>query len=306
MNKLRNDTSNLYSLNPKKTIENNINRKKEILDRDPQFFGDVPIPSWIELSLIDVCNRVCSFCPKSDFDIAPNTYQKMNLTLINKLCDDLKKINYQGAFSICGYGEPLLHKNLIEIVDKLGEIGGVEIVTNGDPLKIDLLKKIFYSKTSKLIISMYDGEHQIDYFEKMIADAEIDKDFVVLRNRWHDADDDFGVKLTNRVGNVKIGNQPEIKIARGCYYTSYQTLIDWNGNMYLCPQDWDRRLPVGNIMLHEFFEVWNGVILNKYRKKHLSNLRDIAPCNKCNTDGKVHGDKHAKVWHNKLKIFNKL
>ena len=92
MNKLKNHSSNLYSLNPKKTIQNNILRKKKILDRDPQFFKDVPIPSWIELSLIDACNRVCSFCPKSDFDVAPNTYQKMNLTLINKLCTDLKKL----------------------------------------------------------------------------------------------------------------------------------------------------------------------------------------------------------------------
>ena len=95
-------------------------------------------------------------------------------------------------------------------------------------------------------------------------------------------------------------------MSRGCYYTSYQTLIDWNGNMYLCPQDWDRRLPVGNIMLKEFFDIWNGGVLNKYRRKHLSDLRDISPCNKCNADGKIHGKKHAKVWHNKLKIFNKL
>ena len=113
------------------------------MDRDPQFFQDVPIPSWIELSLIDACNRSCSFCPKSDFDIALNTYQKMNSTLITKLCTDLKKINYQGAFSICGYGEPLLHKDIIEIVNTLGELGGVEIVTNGDPLNINLLKKFF-------------------------------------------------------------------------------------------------------------------------------------------------------------------
>ena len=41
------------------------------------------------------------FCPKSDFDIAPNTYQKMNLKFINKLYEDLKEIGFQGAFSIC-------------------------------------------------------------------------------------------------------------------------------------------------------------------------------------------------------------
>ena len=166
-NKLINHRSNLYSLDPKKTIQNNINRKKPILDRDPQFYKNVPLPSWIELSLIDVCNRICSFCPKSDFDVAPNTYQKMNLKFINKLYEDLKAIGFQGAFSICGYGEPLLHKDLVQFVNIIGDLGGVEIVTNGDPLKPSLLKKIFESKATKLIVSMYDGEHQIDYFETL-------------------------------------------------------------------------------------------------------------------------------------------
>ena len=45
----------------------------------------MPIPSWIELSIIDVCNRSCSFCPKSDPKIAPDTYQKMQMNLNNFL-----------------------------------------------------------------------------------------------------------------------------------------------------------------------------------------------------------------------------
>ena len=115
----------------------------KIFEADPQFYKNVPLPSWIELSLIDVCNRICSFCPKSDFDIAPNTYQKMNLKFINKLYEELKEIGFQGAFSICGYGEPLLHKDLVQFVNIIGELGGVEIVTNGDPLKPLLLNHCY-------------------------------------------------------------------------------------------------------------------------------------------------------------------
>ena len=123
-------------LDPKETIQNNILRKKPILDREPQFYKGIPMPSWIELSLIDVCNRSCSFCPKSDESIAPNTYQKMTMKLIDKLVNDLKKINYEGAFCLCGYGEPMLHKEYIKIVNKLGVLGGVEIITNGDLVTI--------------------------------------------------------------------------------------------------------------------------------------------------------------------------
>ena len=73
--------------------------------------------------MIDVCNRSCSFCPKSDENIAPNTYQKMSMKLIDKLVSDLKKINFEGAFCLCGYGEPMLHKNYMDISNKLGELG---------------------------------------------------------------------------------------------------------------------------------------------------------------------------------------
>ena len=101
--------------NPKNAIEKNILRKIPILDRDPQFYKETPLPSYIELSLIDVCNRDCSFCPKSDESIAPNTYNRMEKNLIDKIIEDLKKINFTGFFTMCGYGEPLLHPDIIDI-----------------------------------------------------------------------------------------------------------------------------------------------------------------------------------------------
>ena len=137
-------------LDPKETILNNINRKKPILDRVPQLFKGIPIPSWIELSLIDVCNRVCSFCPKSDDSIAPNTHQRMTMALIDKLVEDLKKINYEGAFCLCGYGEPMLHKEFYDIINKLGVVGGVEIITNGDLVNKKTLIKLFESKAERI------------------------------------------------------------------------------------------------------------------------------------------------------------
>ena len=53
-----------------------------------------------------------SFCPKSDPKIAPDTYQKMQMNLINKLTDELKEIKYKGSVVLCGYGEPMLHKDV--------------------------------------------------------------------------------------------------------------------------------------------------------------------------------------------------
>ena len=128
------------ALDPKETIKKNISRRKLIVDDRISMFKGIPLPTWIELSLIDVCNRACSFCPKSDVNLAPDTYQKMSKKLIDKLHDDLKKMKYRGSIALCGYGEPLLHKDIEYIVKKLSRVADIEIVTNGDPLKITLLQ----------------------------------------------------------------------------------------------------------------------------------------------------------------------
>lgn len=284
-------------LNPKDTIEKNISRKKPILDKDPQFFNGTPLPSWIELSLIDVCNRDCSFCPKSDENIAPNTYMKMEQALVEKLILDLKKINFKGSFTMCGYGEPLLHPNILEITNSIGQFWGIEIVTNGDPLTKKKLKDLYNSKVSKLVVSMYDGPEQIEKFNSMLDEAYIPKDFLVLRDRWHKGEE-FAEYITNRAGTIKSGNQVNLNelIDKKCFYPAYHVQIDWNGDMYICPHDWQRRNPMGNVMQTDFFEVWNGKLHNKYRKMLFDGKRDELPCSKCNCDGTVHGSKHHKAW----------
>ena len=225
-----------------KTIEVNIKRRTVIVNDVLSKYKGKPIPSWIELSIIDVCNRKCTFCPKVDPKIAPDTYQRMQLSLIDKLCNELREIKYKGSVVLCGYGEPMLHKEVNIICKKLSEVSFVEVVTNGDALNPKAIKNLYANNVNKLLISMYDGEHQIEKFNKMIEKAEVPKDFVILRDRWYDASKDYGLKLTNRTGTINIGEQEKVGTFTKCFYPSYQFLIDWNGDVFLCPQDWQRRV----------------------------------------------------------------
>ena len=281
-----------------KTIAVNIKRRTVKVNDILSTFKNKPIPSWIELSLIDVCNRSCSFCPKSDPKVAPDTYQKMQLTLINKLCSELKEINYKGSVVLCGYGEPMLHKDINIISKKLSEVSFVEIVTNGDTLNSKKIKELYANNVNKLLISMYDGKHQIDKFDKMRIDAGVPDDFVILRDRWYGAEKDYGLKLTNRTGTVSIGDQEKVGKYTKCFYPSYQFLIDWNGDIFLCPQDWQRRVTMGNMMQEHTFDIWNGKIMNKYRQNLINGKRDDNPCKMCNAEGTILGKKHANAWNN--------
>ena len=150
-----------------KTIAINLKRRSVIVDDKLIFHKKIPIPSWIELSIIDVCNRSCVFCPKSDPSIAPDTFQQMELNLIKKLSKDLKKIKFQGSVVLCGYGEPMLHKQINDMIKILAKVSFVEVVTNGDTLNSKKILDLYNSNTNKLLISLYDGPHQVEKFKKM-------------------------------------------------------------------------------------------------------------------------------------------
>ena len=284
-----------------KQIKVNIERRTVIVDDQLVYHKDLPLPSWIELSLIDVCNRKCVFCPKSDPSIAPDTYQKMNMRLIEKFTGELKKINYKGSVVLCGYGEPMLHKDIYLISRKLAEASFVEIVTNGDTLTKEQIKKLYDSNVNKLLISLYDGPEQVTKFKAMANAAQVPEDFVILRNRWFDEKEDYGLKLTNRAGTVKVGVQDNKDTFTKCFYPSYSVLVDWNGDVFLCSQDWQRRRTMGNIMLEDFFDIWTGKTISTYRKNLLNGKRCNSPCTECNAEGTVLGYKHAEAWK---KIYN--
>ena len=181
-------------------------------------------------------------------------------------------------------------------IKKLSEVAFIEVITNGDTLNSNTLKKLYNAKASKVLISMYDGPEQIKKFKRIIKISKVPKDLVILRDRWYGKSKDYGVKLTNRTGTIKVGNQVSNNFHKKCYYPSYQVLIDWNGDVFLCPQDWQRRNTMGNMMQESIFNIWTGEILKKYRKLLLEGKRKLSPCNSCNATGTLLGYKHAKAW----------
>ncbi len=281
----------------KQTLENSIKRKSKFIDENVQFYNDVPLFSWIEISPIDACNRKCVFCPKSDPQIAPDTYKTMENKYIEKLADELKQINYKGTVVFAGYGEPLLDKNIYKKISLLSNICNVEVTTNGDPLNEKNIVELMESGLGKLVVSLYDGPEQIKQYEKLFSKVGIDKSKYVLRDRWYKEDDGWGLMVTNRAGTLDLKNKnlPEKKDFT-CYYTHYSMMIDWNGDCYLCTQDWQRKVVSGNIHKQNIVEIWNSEILRKYRTDLGSGKRKENPCKNCNAFGLMHGAKHYKAW----------
>ena len=279
----------------KQTLKKSIDRIENIVNESLVVDASgVPLPSWIEISPIDMCNRACVFCPKSDDSIAPNQNHKMPSVLYTKTAKELKELGFRGTIMIAGYGEPLLNRDVVNMCKVFSKFCNVEITTNGDPLSVKYIKELYSAGAKKIIVSMYDGEHQIDEFNEMFSEAKVSAEKYVLRDRWYTKEDNFGVKLTNRAGTLK--NAEKIDNNKKCYYPHYSMMVDYNGDVFLCTQDWNRRIRTGNLMLNSVYEVWTSSVLKKYRT-HLSDAkRDLPPCNKCNADGTLHGKEYSKIW----------
>ncbi len=93
-----------------------------------------------------------------------------------------------------------------------------------------------------------------------------------------------------------MGEQEKVGTFTKCFYPSYQFLIDWNGDVFLCPQDWQRRVTMGNMMQENIFDIWDSKIMNKYRKDLINGKRINSPCTSCNAEGTILGKKHANAW----------
>ena len=123
-----------------------IDFKKESINKRLQFFENTntPIPSEVEISESGICNRKCSFCPRSDPNY-PDINEFISKNLHNKLCDELKEINFSGLIIYSGFVEPMLDKNIYTLVNyakKTNPSARVEIISNGDVLNETRLKKI--------------------------------------------------------------------------------------------------------------------------------------------------------------------
>jgi len=271
-------------------------RRKSVYVDDVQMVGDIPLFSWIDVNLTELCNRKCIFCPRVDPNEYPNQDLNMALPLLRRMADELTALEYRGVVVFCGFGEPLLYPHLVEAISFFGPDIRTEVVTNGDRLTVSYIDTLIKAGMDYMVISMYDGPHQIEHFKRLFQEAGYDESYYILRDRWHTEEDNFGLKLTNRAGTVSIGKQDPVDVTHPCHYPAYSMTVDWNGDILLCVQDWNKKVKMGNLYAQSLLEIWRSNLIQKYRYQLANGKRKLTPCNNCNTDGTLHGYNHVEKW----------
>ena len=281
-----------------------INRKKKIVTKSLSEFktNKGPLPAIIEISESGMCNRKCSFCPRSDPDYN-HVNEFISFLLIEKLGGELSQLNFENRILFSGFVEPLLDKKLYEKIKLLKNYlpkSKIEINTNGDVLNKIRLIKLFENGVDVLLISVYDSKEDADKFEKLCIDTGLSENQYVIRHRYYTEENDFGITLSNRAGmmnnadfSIKSLKDP---LTSPCYYPSYTFFLDYQGDVLMCPHDWGKKLILGNLNKQSFSEIWYSKKALMIRKKLNSGNRKIKPCDVCDVKGTYIGKEYADSW----------
>jgi radical SAM protein with 4Fe4S-binding SPASM domain len=112
----------------------------------------INMPYAVSIELTNLCNLHCPGCA-TGIDILTRSKGFMDVSTAEKTVTSLK--NYLLSVNLYFQGEPMLHPQFFEIIDKFREMNGI-ISTNGHFLDAENCRKIAQSGLKKIIIS-YDG-----------------------------------------------------------------------------------------------------------------------------------------------------
>ena len=241
----------------------------------------------VEINPIELCNRTCHFCPRSQTSY-PNMNVKISLDTVHMISDQLSNMNYKNRVSFVGFGEPFLHKQLAECIriikDKNTDIKWLEVNTNGDFINRNNVSKLIDAGCSHLTVSMYD-----DDCSKEILDILEGLNIHVTFKDIH-----TDIQLVNRIDIYN--DNADLNLNQECYIPFYKMFIDWNGDVLLCNNDWKREGLLSNIFKNTISEIWLGNEITKYRSLLQDKSRSATPCNKCNVDGVKYGYESYKMF----------
>lgn len=249
--------------------------------------------SSIDITTIDLCNRDCVFCPRHDPQVYPNRNLHMTAEGAAILGQKISTLDYTGTIAISGFGENLLNPEILGIVKELRKTNPkayIEANTNGDPLDLEMFNQLKANGLDMLNINVYDGPEQIDQFDEMLQKAE------GYRYRVHYNPDDYGIIFNNRSGLIDwIPSEPKDVAGSPCYMPFYKLMIDWNGDVLFCANDWGRERIVGNLFQQSIMDVWMSKEMLKVRMRLSKGNRNFSPCKTCNVKGTLVGEPSFKL-----------
>lgn len=239
-------------------------------------YGDYNFFTGISVEISTYCNRKCSYCPNYNYE-TPKLYADENI--VYKAIDYLAELNYSGWISFSFYNEPTLDERLITFIkyanNKIPK-ATIMIFSNGDFLNTEKAKEYKDAGVDQFIITIHDKNPDKLFAKLSEIQKEIGASFYIQILKPEN--------LQTRAGEIKIKTSKPFKY---CDFIR-NPVIDKDGNMLICCNDYFRKNKMGNIMEKPLLEIWNKSEYKSLRKELRSNLKNAVKnktvpelCQKC-------------------------
>lgn len=232
----------------------------------------------VDIETITACNRRCWYCPNSRFDRGLIENKRlMDSKLFCKIIDELYEINFRGRITPNFYGEPLLDERLSELMAYARQrlpSAYIVVFTNGDFLNLDLYKRLVSSGVNKFVISQHGlampaGIREVMGYREDREKQPVEIRYIIMKNKSC---------LLNRGGLV---NSESIIKIRYCYKGTENLVIDYDGNIILCCNDYFSSVKFGNVQNEKISEIWNKSAYKKIRKELEKGIFRLDICERC-------------------------
>ena len=274
-------------------------------------------PEGLDIGITNLCNANCIMCPHSRL----KKMGTMDMKLYKKIIDNCSKLGIKQV-TLSFFGEPLLDKTLIEKIkyakDKkmfvafysnaslLNETWANDLVLSGlDSITISLdgnsketydkiRRNLDFDVTKKNIHGLVNmrkalGKNNPKINLVLVELEENKKEIGDFYREWKDKVDSINIiNMRNWANDLdKKGTKESFhykKIVRKpCSLIWQRMIVDWNGDVVLCCDDWNHSTILGNLKNQTIEEVWKGDKLKEIRKAHMEGkFHKIKLCSACN------------------------
>ena len=265
-------------------------------------------PMHLDIETTSCCNLRCTFCDKLPL-LTKDRFGYVDLSLYKKIIDEGAEHHLWGV-KLSYRGEPLLHKNIVEMVEYARRKGILDIYfnTNGMLLTQNMSVKLADAGLNRISISVEGTDPEA--FEKERIGARFD---VILKNintllglrekrgltypkvrvqtvyypglnldnykaYWESICDEVAAVDYKDESNREKG----IVHDWACPQLWQRMTIEWDGTVFPCNNDDLRLLSPGNVKEKTVYECWHDENVQAVRELHRSGMsHEVKACDGC-------------------------
>ena len=259
------------------------------------------------IHLIEITNRCNLNCIMCIRDVMTREKGFMELELFKKIIKENHK-NMDFVYLQC-YGEPLLHPYLSEFINYANQYHvKTGMHTNGLTATEEIIKKLLNNNISvirfgldSVIKKTYDKIRKGSDFDKVMVNIKntiyLKKSLksnvkiqiqLVIMNENKGEIEEFKKAWKGEEVEIIIINKIERKFEfeykrkNSCLYGWRSVVIQWNGDVVPCCNDWNGNLILGNLKENTLKKIWNNEKYIQFRKQLIKGKIDFQPCMNCN------------------------